>query len=150
MHTMQEHDGDLTVRDVMTPMPVSVATDSPVIEAARAMVRENVGSLPVVSGGDLVGIITDRDLVERVIARRLDPESVTVGECCTSEPVSAQPEESLDEALARMAQQQIRRLPVVEEGRLVGIVAQADVAHSAPPDATGEMVERISRDDQEG
>lgn len=135
-----------TIRDVMTPSPVAVDRRSPAVDAARAMVEANVGSLPVVDGGELVGMVTDRDLMERVMARGLDPNDVTIGECCSDQVVSAQPGEPLDDALERMAREQIRRLPVVEQGQLVGIVAQADIAKAAQPEKTGRMVEEISRD----
>jgi CBS domain-containing protein len=108
------------------------------------MANEDVGSLPVVDGRELVGMITDRDLVVQVLAKNLDPSKVSVSEVASENPVVASPEEALDSALQRMAQEQVRRLPVVEDGRLVGILAQADVARTAKPDSTGEMVEQIS------
>jgi CBS domain-containing protein len=134
----------LMVRDVMTAGPVAMESDSAAVEAARAMVSENVGSLPVVSGGTLVGMVTDRDLVVKVLAKDLDANKVLVSECCTDDPIVASPDESLDAALQRMAEAQVRRLPVVEDERLVGIVAQADVARAAGRSATGEMVHDIS------
>ena len=137
---------DLTVREVMTPGPATVASDATAVDAARAMVAENVGSLPVVEGENLVGMVTDRDLVIGVLARDLDPNKVTVADCCSEDPTVAHPDEPLDAALQRMASEQVRRLPVVDEGRLVGIVAQADVARSAQPESTGVMVEEISQD----
>lgn len=134
----------LMVRDVMTAEPVAMESDAPAVDAARAMVAENVGSLPVVSEGSLVGMVTDRDLVVKVLAKDLDAGKVLVSECCTEDPVVASPDEPLDAALQRMAEAQVRRLPVVEDERLVGIVAQADVARAAQRSATGEMVHDIS------
>lgn len=135
---------ELMVRDVMTASPVSMESDASAVDAARAMMAEDVGSLPVVSEGSLVGMVTDRDLVIKVIARDLDANKVLVAECCTEDPVVAGPDEPLDAALRRMAEAQVRRLPVVEDERLVGIVAQADVARAAQRAATGEMVHDIS------
>ena len=135
-----------TVRDAMTPTPRSIQGDENVVQAARLMANEDVGSLPVVDQGELVGMVTDRDLVVQVLAKDLDPDKVSVSEVATENPVVASPEEPLDSALQRMAQEQVRRLPVVEDGRLVGILAQADVARTAKPDSTGEMVEQISED----
>ena len=110
------------------------------------MATENVGSLPVVDGEELVGMVTDRDLVLQVLAKDLDPSKVPVSDVCSENPIVAAPEEPLDTALQRMAQEQVRRLPVVAEGRLVGILAQADVARTAQPTSTGQMVEQISQE----
>ena len=133
-----------TVREAMTASPTAISSESTVVDAARKMTTENVGSLPVVDQEKLVGIVTDRDLVTNVLAKDLDPHEVSVSDVATDSPVVAQPEEPLDTALQRMAEKQVRRLPVVEDGRLVGILAQADVAQSASPQSTGQMVEKIS------
>ncbi len=135
---------DKTVRDAMTTSPTAIASDKSVVEAARTMTTENVGSLPVVEEQKLVGMITDRDLVTNVLAKDLDPNTVPVADVATHDPVSVSPDESLDTALERMAEKQVRRLPVVEDGRLVGILAQADVSRTAQPESTGRMVEKIS------
>ncbi len=135
---------DKTVRDAMTASPTAIAGDKTVVEAARTMTTENVGSLPVVEEQKLVGMVTDRDLVINVLAKDLDPHKVPVADVATHDPVSASPDESLDTALQRMADEQVRRLPVVEDGRLVGILAQADVSRVAQPESTGRMVEKIS------
>lgn len=133
-----------TVREAMTASPATVGTDANVTDAARLLASENVGSLPVVEDGRLVGMVTDRDLVVRVLAKDLNPHDVQVREVCSEDPVVASPDEALDAALGRMAGEKVRRLPVVEEGRLVGILAQADVARSAQAASTGAMVEEIS------
>ncbi|HEX5028048.1 MAG TPA: CBS domain-containing protein [Gaiellaceae bacterium] len=132
------------VKDVMTPRPTSVGSDETVVEAARRMLSEDVGSLPVVSGDQLVGMVTDRDLVLHVLARDLDPHKVPVSDVCSDEPVTAAPEEPIDDAVQRMASEQVRRLPVVDAGKLVGILAQADIARTARPESTGRLVEGIS------
>ena len=145
--TEEEAMSGLIVRDVMTPAPAAIVHDASVADAARAMFAENVGSLPVVDDDqELVGMVTDRDLVLHVIARDLDPNKVQVADVCSENPVVVSPDEPLDEALQRMARQQVRRLPVVVDGRLVGIVAQADVARAAEPASTGELVGEISKD----
>jgi CBS domain-containing protein len=133
-----------TVREAMTASPRTISKDATVVDAARLMITENVGSLPVVKGSELVGIVTDRDLVVEVLAKDLDPNKTLVADVCSEEPTVASPEEPLDSALQRMASEQVRRLPVVEDGRVVGILAQADIAREAEPEATGEMVEEIS------
>ena len=132
------------VKDVMTEGPTAIASDAMVVEAARRMLADDVGSLPVVDGETLVGMVTDRDLVLHVIAKDLDPHKVPVADVCSQDPVIAEPEESLDDALQRMASEQVRRLPVVTGGKLVGILAQADIARTARPESTGRLVEEIS------
>jgi CBS domain-containing protein len=134
-----------TVREAMSASPRSIESTETVGTAARTMASEDVGSLPVVEDGKLVGMVTDRDLVLHVLARDLDPSKVTVAEVASENPVVASPGESLDVALKRMAQEQVRRLPVVDDGELVGILAQADVARTAQASSTGEMVEQISQ-----
>ena len=108
---------------------------------------QDVGPVPVLESGRLVGMLTDRDITIRVVAEGRDPQSTTAGEIASRDLVTVDPQQDLDEALRLMAQHQVRRLPVIEEdGRLVGIVAQADVATQAGDDqATGQVVEEISR-----
>lgn len=138
--------GGITVGDSMTANPKTISGDAPISEAARLMASENVGSLPVVEGDELVGIVTDRDLVVQVVARGKDPDAVRVLDVYSKEPVVASPDEPLDQALQRMAAEQVRRLPVVSDGLLVGILAQADVAREAQSESTGQMVEEISQE----
>lgn len=133
------------VKDVMTADPKTVTPETSVVEAARLMTNEDVGPLPVVEGGELVGIVTDRDLVVRVIAEGRDPESTLVGDVYSGRPVTVSPEDGVDRALALLGQHQVRRLPVAENGRIVGIVAQADLAREESNEAVGEVVEDISR-----
>ena len=133
------------IRDLMTENPSSCERGTPVAEAAKVMARENVGSVPVVQGGKLVGVVTDRDLVVRLLAEERDPQSTTVGEIASSDPVTLAPDDELDKALQLLARHQVRRLPVVEGERLVGIVAQADIARHADEVQTGEVVEEISK-----
>jgi CBS domain-containing protein len=135
-----------SIRDVMTSNPRSLESGSNAVEAARLMRDEDVGIVPIVEGEKLVGTITDRDIVTRVVAEGKAPESVTVGEIASRELVTIDPQQDLDEALRLMARHQVRRLPVVEDdGKLVGIVAQRDVAMHASVAQTGEVVEDISR-----
>jgi CBS domain-containing protein len=133
------------VEEAMSRDPRSVSPGEPVAEAARIMRSEDVGSLPVVDQERLVGIITDRDIAIRVVSESRDPQVTTVGEISSSNPVTVRPEQDLAEALQLMAQHQVRRLPVVEDERLIGIVAQADVALEGEDRRTGEVVEQVSQ-----
>jgi CBS domain-containing protein len=109
------------------------------------MAKEDVGPLPVVEGDRLVGLVTDRDLVVRVLAEGRDPQTTTVRDACSEDIVTVAPEDELDKALAVLAGRQVRRIPVVDGNRLVGIVAQADVAREVESSTVGEIVEEISR-----
>jgi CBS domain-containing protein len=135
-----------SIRDIMTPNPRSVESGGSVVDAARLMRDEDVGIVPVVEGDRLVGTVTDRDIAIRVVAEGRDPESTTAGEVASRELVTIDPQQDLDEALRLMARHQVRRLPVVEEdGKLVGVVAQADIAKHASDEQTGDLVEDISK-----
>ena len=134
-----------SIRDLMTSDVRACEPSTSAVEAAKVMARENVGPVPVVEDGRLVGMITDRDIVVRVIAEERDPASTTVGEIASRDLVTVTPDTDLDEALEHMSQHQVRRLPVVDGDRLVGIVAQADIARLGKDKKTGEVVEEISR-----
>jgi CBS domain-containing protein len=135
-----------TIREVMTSKLCSIDTDKTVAYAAKMMRDEDVGLAPIVEGDRLVGVLTDRDIAVRVVAEGRDPEQVKVTEVASGDVVTLDPQQDLDEALRLMARHQVRRLPVVEEdGRLVGVLAQADVAKEADEARTGEVVEQISR-----
>jgi CBS domain-containing protein len=135
------------ISELMSPNPCAIEADKPVAYAARMMKDEDVGLAPIVQGDRLVGTLTDRDIVMRVVAEGKDPESTSVREVASTDLVTIDPQQDLGEALQLMARNQVRRLPVVEEdGRLVGVVAQADVAREAKDKQTGELVEEISKD----
>jgi CBS domain-containing protein len=135
-----------TVREAMTSKLCSIDTDKTVAYAAKMMRDEDVGIAPIVEGDRLVGVLTDRDIAVRVVAEGGDSEQTKVTDVMSRDLVTLDPDQDLDEALRLMARHQVRRLPVVEEdGRLVGVVAQADVAQHAGDQQTGEVVEQISR-----
>ena len=135
------------IAEVMTQRPRAVTAQMSVREAARLMDEEDVGSLPVVDEGErLIGILTDRDVAVRVVGRGLDSDSTVVGDVASRDVAALTPDHELDDALRLMAQQQVRRVPiVVRENQLVGMLAQADVARDGKEKATGEIVEAISR-----
>jgi CBS domain-containing protein len=109
------------------------------------MKEDHVGSVPVVEDDRLIGILTDRDIVLRAVAEGVDPQSVKIGDIASRELVTVEPDQDLDEALALMARHRVRRLPVVEQERLVGILAQADVALEAKEKDVGQVLEEISQ-----
>ena len=133
-----------SVRDAMTESPRAIGTAASVVEAARLMREQDVGSLPVTKDETLVGMITDRDITTRVVAEAADPNTMSVGDVCSHDLISVEPGSDIEEALLLMARHQVRRLPVVENGRLVGIVAQADIALKENETKTGQLVEAIS------
>jgi CBS domain-containing protein len=133
------------IRDIMTSNPSTIEPDKPVAEAARIMKQEDAGVVPVTENGVLTGMVTDRDITVRVVAEGKDPQSTTVREVASNDLVTVDPRQELDDALRLMAQHKVRRLPVVEEdGRLVGVLAQADVAREGDDKQTGQVVQEIS------
>jgi CBS domain-containing protein len=134
-----------SIKEVMTRDVRACEPNATVADAAKVMAQEEVGPVPIVEDGRLVGIVTDRDIVVRVVAEGRDPNATTVKEIASADLVTVSPDDDLDEALNLLAKRQVRRLPVVEGDRLVGIVAQADIARLGEDKKTGEVVEEISR-----
>jgi len=134
-----------TIRDVMTSNPCTIDADKDIVYAAKMLKDEDVGVAPIVEGDQLIGVLTDRDIAIKVVAEGKDPQTTKAREIASKDIVTIDPQQSLDEALRLMAQHQVRRLPVVEEdGKVVGIVAQADIALESDDAKTGELVEQIS------
>ena len=133
------------IRDVMTSNPRTIDANETVAYAAKMMLEEDVGLAPIVEGDRLIGMLTDRDIATRVTAEGRDPDQVKVRDVASTQLVTVDPRQDLDDALRMMAKHQVRRLPVVEEnGRLVGVVAQADIAQAGDDSKTGQLVEEIS------
>ena len=137
-----------SVRDAMTEDPRSIGASASVVEAARLMREQHIGSLPVTEDERLIGMITDRDITTRVVAESAVPETTSVGDVYSRDLISVKPDNDLDEALQLMVRHQVRRLPVVENGTLVGVVAQADIALKQN-EKTGELVGAISEPSEE-
>ena len=136
-----------SIVDAMSKNPCAIEADRSVAYAAKMLKDENVGLAPIVEKDRLVGVLTDRDIVVRVVAEGKDPDSVRVRDVASRDVVTVDPKQDLDEALKLMARHQVRRLAVVEEdGKLLGVVAQADVAEEAKPKQTGRLVGEISKD----
>src|SRR6266550_2604432 len=134
-----------SIRDVMTSNPCTIDANESVAYAAKMMRDEDVGLAPIVEGDKLIGMLTDRDVAVRVAAQGKNPEQVRVRDVASKQVVTIGPQQDLDEALRIMAEHQVRRLPIVEgDGRLVGVVAQADIAREGDDTRTGKLVEEIS------
>src|SRR5688500_10103513 len=136
-----------TVREVMILEVLTVDGSATVVEAAQKMQTANVGVLPVVEDGVLRGLVTDRDLVVRAIARGADPATTRVADCATRDIVCARPESTIDEAREVMADYQVGRLPVVDEAnRVIGIVTLSSLAlRSKEGDETLRVATEVSR-----
>ena len=134
----------MKIRDVMTPNPKTVSPDDTVQTAAQIMQTEDTGAVPVVNDGRVLALVTDRDIVVRVVAEGA-PLSSPVGSIATQDVICATPEMSTREASDLMSEHQIRRLPVVENDRLVGIVSIGDIAVKEGKDSrTGDTLQSIS------
>lgn len=112
---------------------VTVEPSTGVVEAAQRMIQEEKGPLPVVEGERAVGMVTDRDLVARVVAEGADPNALSVGDIMSTDLMTATPDEDLDEARRLLAQHELDRLLVVEGDRLVGIISEADLRGEEEP-----------------
>lgn len=140
----------MKIQDIMTRDPSVVTPDTPVREAALLMKEEDVGIVPVVDGEDsrqLVGVVTDRDIALRIVAEGRDADAAVRDVMSRESLATCRPDEDVDEAMDRMAAEQVRRIPIVDDrGALVGIVSQADVVRRANDDDKAERtVERISQ-----
>jgi len=122
-----------------------VSHDTPVSEVARIMATDDVGAVPVGRDDRLVGMITDRDIVLRVVARKRDPEKTRAEEIMTEGIVFCRADESVEDAIYLMEQKKIRRLPVIDENRrLVGMLSLGDISHSMSREMTGELVHAVT------
>jgi len=135
--------------EVMTRQPVCCEPGESVVDVAATMKREDVGSVPVVESHEdkkLIGIVTDRDLVVKVLANGGAVDRATVRDAMTADPASCRENDDVSKAVRLMSERQVRRMPIVDDaGRLTGIIAQADVATRVNRDeTTGELVEAIS------
>jgi CBS domain-containing protein len=136
----------MKAQDVMTPNPVCCGSRATLAEAARLMADHDCGAIPVVDQGRPVGILTDRDIVCRAVAEGLDPSRATAADVMTQPVASVAATESLQACCDLMERRQLRRLVVVrDDGLCVGIIAQADIARSAPETVAGEVVKEISQ-----
>ncbi|GII01927.1 CBS domain-containing protein [Planobispora takensis] len=132
-----------TAKDVMNPGCQCIGENQSLLDAARMMKDIGVGALPICGTDDrLKGIITDRDIVVKCLAAGGDPAQITAGELATG-LVWVSAEASVEEALAKMEQNQIKRLPVIDNGRIVGMISEADLAKNLPDDQLADFVHRV-------
>ena len=134
----------MKVSELMTKQPVTVGPGAMLGEVATLMKQEDCGSIPVVEDGRLVGIVTDRDIVVRGLASGKDPKNQRVSEVMSAKPVSIGPDEDVAAAEKMMGDRQIRRLPVVDGGKLVGIIVTAQIARAGNDRSVGETLKEIS------
>ena len=134
-----------TARDVMTPDAKCIGEDETVTDAARKLAEHGFGAMPICGNDDrLKGMITDRDIVVKVLAQGKDPDSTKAGELGEGKPVTIGADDSVAEALRTMKEHAIRRLPVIDGHDLVGIVSIADLAKNIEDEETGDLIEAIS------
>jgi CBS domain-containing protein len=135
-----------TARDIMTEDAQCARADETLTDAARKMRDLGVGALPICGEDDrLKGVLTDRDIVVRCVAEGADPTATPVSELAEGKPVTIGADDPIDEALRTMIEYGVRRLPVIDGDRLVGMVSQADVARETSPQQAGELVAALSR-----
>ncbi len=135
-----------TARDIMTPDVTCVGESDNVLDAAKSMSLLDVGSLPICGADNrLKGMLTDRDIVTKVLAQEQDPASVTAGSLAQGEAITIGADDEAAEILETMARHQVRRLPVIDGHKLIGIVAVADVARALPDRPVGDLIDAISR-----
>jgi CBS domain-containing protein len=133
-----------TAREIMSGSPQCASADDTLTEAARKMRDLSVGFLPICGEDErLSGVVTDRDIVLRV-AEGADPATVPVADIAEGKPVTVGADDAVEEVLRTMSEHGVRRLPVIDGHRLVGVVSQADVARHLPDDRIGELVAAIS------
>ncbi|HEY3005670.1 MAG TPA: CBS domain-containing protein, partial [Kribbellaceae bacterium] len=133
-------------REVMTQNAECVGENETVLDAAHKLADLDVGAMPICGEDNrLKGMLTDRDIVVKVLAQGKDPSSTRAGELGEGKPVTIGADDSIEEALRTMAEHQVRRLPVIDGHKLVGILAQADVARALPNAASGAVLHEVSR-----
>ncbi|GAB3567647.1 CBS domain-containing protein [Amycolatopsis endophytica] len=134
-------------REIMTPDARCVQSSETVLDAAKRMAELQVGALPICGEDNrLKGMLTDRDIVVKVLAEGKDPRAVNAGELAQGEAVTIGADDDAEEILATMTNHKVRRLPVIDGHDLVGIVAQADVARALKDPKVGDLVQALSTD----
>jgi CBS domain-containing protein len=129
-----------SVRELMSPDVMPIPSDATLMEAAREMRVSGVGGLPVQDPeGNIMGIVTERDIIVRALAEGRDARAGRVREVATVEPVTCAPEDRIDTVLSLMRKHEVQHLPVVEDGKLVGVISLADIVFQRPDDERGSL-----------
>ena len=139
---------DTKARDIMTSDCECIGENETVLDAAKRLAELDVGSMPICGEDDrLKGMITDRDIVVKVLAQGKDPATVRTGEVGAGDgkTITIGADDTVDVALRTMTEHKVRRLPVIDDHRLVGIISQADVARSVDAERVGDLVEALSK-----
>ncbi|UGY94382.1 CBS domain-containing protein [Streptomyces gobiensis] len=134
------------VREVMTPTVTSVRPDASLVEAAQLMRVQDIGDVLVAKEGQLIGVLTDRDIVMRAVADGVDPLTVSCQSVCTPKPITVSPDDEVTVAINLMRTHAVRRLPVAEAGRPLGIVTLGDLAQEQDPDSALADISRAAPD----
>jgi CBS domain-containing protein len=138
------------VKDVMTPTVVTVRPDASLVEAAQLMRAQDIGDVIVARDGELLGVLTDRDIALRAVADGVDPLTVSCQAVCTPDPVTVSPDNNITEAVRLMRRHAVRRLPVVADGRPLGIVSIGDLAQERDPGSALADISRAAPDSWPG
>jgi len=134
-----------TAREVMTGGAECIGENDSILDAAKRLAELDVGAMPICGGDDrLKGMLSDRDIVVKVLAQGKDPASTRAGELGEGKPVTVGADDSVETALRTMKEHKVRRLPVIDGHELIGIISQADLARSVDEEEVGELVEAIS------
>jgi CBS domain-containing protein len=134
-----------TARDIMSRDADCVQESQSILDAAKELANRDVGAMPICGDDErLKGMLTDRDIVVKVLAQGKDPSSTKVSEIAQGKPVTIGADDSIEEALRTMSEHKVRRLPVIDGHDLVGIISQADIARNLDDEKTGDLVEAIS------
>src|SRR5438309_6186012 len=136
----------MKVREAMTKTVSSAQKNERIVQIARKMKQEDAGFIPIVEdGGKLIGVVTDRDIVIRCIASGHNPESDTVEHCMTQQTITISPEDDIDQAARKMESEEIRRLAVTENGRLVGVLSHGNVVQATGGKTAEKVTEGVTR-----
>ena len=132
-------------RDIMTGSPECVNENDSITDASKKLAKLDIGAMPICGEDNrLKGMLTDRDITIKVLAEDRDPSSTTAGELAQGKPVTIGADDSIDEAITTMADNKVRRLPVIDGQELIGIISQADIANNVDEEQVGRLVDIIS------
>jgi CBS domain-containing protein len=136
----------MKVRDAMAKTVASAKKNEPIVEVAKKMKQQDAGFMPIVeNGGKLIGVVTDRDIVVRCIAEGHNPQTDSVEHCMTEQSITISPEDDIQQAAKKMEQEEIRRLAVTENGRLVGVLSHGNLVQATGGKTAEKVTEGVTR-----